>query len=276
MFTRKPFAVFLLVLLAAGLLLDVQTDRQLVMAIFYAVPVALSSLAYSNRLTTLVVIVALAATFGVGFGDLMSESVTDAFALLNRALAALSFTLVGGLVVVLNRSSERVRLLEREEARAARESELRRLLTELSRFDSADDLLTAAASGLLKLFGATRVVISGTEGGRLCAPHYAAPSSGAELCEGHVTPWVAALPTAAPRVASARIGGKLLTAGWVERAGGDLLILIATPTAKEPCALLTDVVGGLEPLLAHAERLEKGAQGRPAPRRKTRTVFSSS
>lgn len=264
-----------------GLLLDLQTDHEVVMAISYAVPVALSSLLYSSRLTAAVMLFALAATFGVGFENFVLDSASaelDTFALLNRALAAVSFTLVGALVVVLNRSSRRVSFLEREGARAAREAELRHLLTDLSRPDTSQALLAAAASGMQRLFGATRVVISGTHEGRLSAPHYAAPSSGSELCEGRRVPWVAALPTAVPRVASARIDGKLLTAGWLRCSGEtDLLILIACPVAKEPCALLAEVIDGLEPLLDHAERLEQvgGAPQNRAekPSTRDRAVF---
>lgn len=271
---QQLFGALLFLLLGIGLLLDLRTDRELVMATLYAVPVALSSLLRSNRLTLLVISGALAATLGVGFENLFNTGVGDApsvFALLNRLLAALSFTLVGVLIIVLNRSRGRVTRLEHEGERAEREAELRHLLTELSHADTPAALLSAAAEGVRRLFGATRVVISGTHEGRLSAPHYAAPSAGDELGQGRVTPWVATLPTTTPRVASARVDGKLLTAGWLRRGGGrdDLLIFISGAVVREPCVLLSEVIDGLEPLLAHAERLE-GA----APPQRQRAVLS--
>lgn len=271
---QQLFGALLFLLLGVGLLLDLRTDRELVMATLYAVPVALSSLLRSNRLTLSVISGALAATLGVGFENLFNTGVADApsaFALLNRLLAALSFTLVGVFIIVLNRSRGRVTRLEHEGERAEREAELRHLLTELSHADTPAALLSAAAEGVRRLFGATRVVISGAREGRLSAPHVAAPSAGDELGQGRVTPWVATLPTTTPRVASARVDGKLLTAGWLRRGGGrdDLLIFISGAVVREPCVLLSEVIDGLEPLLEHAERLE-GA----APPQRQRAVLS--
>jgi len=258
------------VLVATGLLgaivvLDLQTGRELVPAIAYTVPVALSSLAHTARSTLLIMMLALCATVGVGIENTLSEGFS-APAVANRALAFVSTALVGTFALVLERSRVRLGQLEREEGRADREADLRHLLTDLSRDDAPHALLAHAARDLQPLFGATKVVISATRDGLLTAPHYSsAPESRGELCEGRLTPWVASLPGAGTRGASARLDGKLVTAGWLRRPGkAALLVLVARPTAAEPCALLSDVLEGLEPLLEHAERLEGRSGTQPA------------
>jgi len=257
MTAKRPLVLAATGLLGALVVLDLQTGRELVPAIAYTVPVALSSLAHSARSTLLLMVLALCATVGVGIENTLGEGFSAA-ALANRALALVSTALVGTFALVLERSQVRLSQLEREEERADREAELRHLLTDLSRDDAPHTLLLHAARNLQPLFGATKVVISATRDGLLTAPHYSsAPEGRGELCEGRLIPWVAALPGAGTRVASARLDGKLLTAGWLRRPGkAALLVLVARPTAAEPCALLSDVLEGLEPLLEHTERLE--------------------
>lgn len=258
-------------LLAAGVLLsvlfwfDLRTGRELVPAIAYTAPIALGGLARTPRWTLALLGLALAATTWAGIENVLSDGFSVA-AFLNRVLAALSFTLVGVFAVVSGRSSARVSELEQGELRAEREADLRHLLTDLSRDDTPQALLTHAVMGLQPLFGAAKVVISGTRDGLLAAPYYSsAPLSGGDLCEGRLKPWVASLPGAATRVASARLDGKLLTAGWLRRTGQEaLLIVVACPTVQDPGGLLGEVLDGLEPLLAHAERLEARAWS-PAP-----------
>ena len=82
---------------------------------------------------------ALAATLGVGAENLLESAVgasspedVKVFALLNRLLAAASFVLVGGLVVVLNRSQRRVSALEHEREHAEREAALREAMGKAS------------------------------------------------------------------------------------------------------------------------------------------------
>jgi len=247
-------------LLGVLFFLDLNTGRELIPAIAYTVPVALSSLAHAPRATVALVALSLLATAGAGLQNTLGEGLSSA-ALLNRVLAAVSVALVGTFALLLERKGARLTQLEHEEQRADREADLRHLLTDLSHEHTPHTLLSHAATGLRPLFGAAKVVISATSGGRLAAPHYSsAPGSGGELCEGRLTPWVAALPAAGTQVASARLDGKLLTAGWLRRPGKPaLLVLVACPRAEAPCALLSDVLAGLEPLLEHAEGLEDRA-----------------
>ncbi len=254
------------VLVAVLFIFDLQSSRELVPAIAYVVPVALSSLAYSARWTLLLIGLSLLATVGAG----LENGLSAGFALdavLNRVLAVLSFLLVGVFVLVLGRTSDRVGRLEHEEVRADREADLRHLLTDLSHHDTPHALLENAAGALPRQFGACKVVITAVRGGKIGAPHYSsAPLGQGDLCEGRSVPWVAALPVAGTRVASARLDGRLLTAGWLRRSEqDDLLVLVAGATVEEPCKLLGEVLDGLEPLLEHAERLEDRIWTRPSP-----------
>lgn len=142
-------------LVVALFLFDLRTEREVVVAIAYAVPVALSSLARSPRWTLLTTGAALLATLGAGLENALSEGLSAA-SLINRALAALSFTLVGTFALVLGRSSARVGELERGEGRAEREADLRHLLMGLSHDDIPHTLLTHAVGGLQRLFGRQR------------------------------------------------------------------------------------------------------------------------
>ena len=87
-------------LLVALFVVDLRTGRELVPAIAYAVPIALSSLAHSSRTTLILILLAIFATVGVGLETLVTVGF-DGVALINRVLALLSFTLVGGFVLVL-------------------------------------------------------------------------------------------------------------------------------------------------------------------------------
>lgn len=258
--TKRTVLFSALSLLVALFVFDMQSGRELVPAIAYAVPVALSSLAHSARWTLSLIGLSVLATVWAGVENVLAEG-AQLDALLNRALAILSFTLVGVFALVLGRSADRVSALEHEEVRAEREADLRHLLTDLSHHDAPHTLLSHAVTALPTLFGASKVVVSAVADGRLSAPHYSSvPGGNGDLCEGRSTPWVAALPVAGTKVASARLDGKLLTAGWLRRAGkGDLLVLVAGATVDEPCTLLTEVLEGLEPLVEHAARLEDRA-----------------
>lgn len=256
--TRHILLSAAFVLLVALFILDLQSGRELVPAIAYAVPVALSSLAHSSRLTLTLMGLSALATVAAGIENSLSTGF-DLDSALNRVLATVSFTLVGVFALVVGRRDNRLHALEGEEVRAEREAELRHLLTDLSHHDEPHTLLTHTVTALPTLFGASKVVISAVQDGRLATPHYSnVPKGNGELCEGRLVPWVASLPVAGTKTASARLDGKLLTAGRLRRAGqDDLLVFVAGATTAEPCALLNDVLEGIEPLLEHAERLDE-------------------
>lgn len=93
--------------LLIGFLVDMETDRQLVVAITYVIPIALSALAFSRSLTLALMGAALVFTVVAGAENALLEGV-DGAAVLNRTLTAVSYALVGVFVLLLNRSSKRV------------------------------------------------------------------------------------------------------------------------------------------------------------------------
>ena len=260
MTTKRILLLAAFALLVALFIFDLQSGRELVPAIAYAVPVALSSLVHSSRWTLALMGLSALATVAAGIENGLTTGF-DLDAVLNRGLAAVSFTLVGVFALVVGSRDNRLHALEHEEVRAEREAELRHLLTDLSHHDEPHTLLTHTVTALPTLFGASKVVISAVQDGRLTTPHYSnVPAGNGDLCEGRLVPWVAALPVAGTKTASARLDGKLLTAGRLSRVGqDDLLVLVAGATTAEPCTLLSDVLEGIAPLLEHAERLDEQA-----------------
>jgi hypothetical protein len=254
--------------LLVGFLVDMETDRQLVVAITYVIPIALSALAFSRSLTLTLMGAALVFTVVAGAENALLEGV-DETAVLNRTLATVSFTLVGVFVLLLNRSSKRVTFLQGESERADYEAELRQLLTGLSRTETQAELLQEAANGLQPLFGAARVTITGMREGAFAAPSYSHPSPGYEFERGRRLPWMATACSDAPaHVMATWHGGVKLAVGQLNTPQEKLLILIERPTGSSSTQRLGEVLEGLEPLLEHVAKLE--ATRSPA---KPRTVL---
>lgn len=143
------------VLLLLVFLLDVFSPQSLVAAILFGVPIALSGLAFSSRLTWTAVGLALVGDGVAGVLNAQAEGGISLLAVANRLLAALSMVLVGYLTVAL---------VGRAEAQGRAEAALRRAET-LTRIYRALDLppkdpeevLLQAAERLGALFGAREV-----------------------------------------------------------------------------------------------------------------------
>lgn len=242
--------------LLIGFLVDMETDRQLVVAITYVIPIALSALAFSRSLTLALMGAALVFTVVAGVENALLEGI-DGAAVLNRALATVSFTLVGLFVLLLNRSSKRVTFLQGESERADYETNLRHLLTSLSRAETQAELLQQAASGLQQLFGAARITVTGMRDGAFAPPSYSYPSPSYEFEQGRRLPWMATACSDAPaRVIATWHGGVKLAAGQLNAPREKLLILIERPTISNTTKRLGEFLEGLEPLLEHAAKLE--------------------
>ena len=253
----RPLLFFLgLGALFIGFLVDMETDRQLVVAITYVIPIALSALAFSHSLNLTLMGAALVLTVVAGVENARIAGV-DQVAVLNRTLATVSFTLVGVFVLLLNRSTKLVTFLQGEGERAERETELRHLLTRWSRLETQAELLQEAAQSLHTLFGAARVTITGMRDEQFAAPAYSYPSPSYESQPGRRLPWMAtALPDTPPRVIATWHGGVQVTAGHLLTPVDKLLILIERPTRGRSTQRLGEVLEGLEPLLEHAAKLE--------------------
>ena len=88
---RLAIAVGSFAFLGIGFLLDVATTQELVVAILYNVPIALSGLSSSRRLFYGVVVAALLLNLASGGLNALALGGVDLVAVLNRTLAGLSF-----------------------------------------------------------------------------------------------------------------------------------------------------------------------------------------
>ena len=105
---RGVVTVTCVVMLVAIFALDVLTPQRLVAAILLNIPIALSGLAYQRRLTLGLVVSAIVADIIAGVLNARNEAGFDMISLINRALLAASFALVGAMTVMLSQTSSRL------------------------------------------------------------------------------------------------------------------------------------------------------------------------
>jgi signal transduction histidine kinase len=115
-------------LLALAWLLDLVTPQLFVAAILLNGPIAMSSLTLDWRFTRLLVVLALVADVTAGYANGMHDHHWEAIAVADRAIAAFSFLLVGGLSIATQRSAARAGELSARQDRAARERSVRRAI----------------------------------------------------------------------------------------------------------------------------------------------------
>ena len=269
---RKPLmrpaydAVLCLALLFGGLVLDLTTTQGLVVAIIYNIPIALSGLALSRSLTLWMLVLALGANVAAGYENALLTQGYDTITLLNRALAALSFVLVGIMTLALDSASDQVTALADKEAEAERERGLREFLIALSGPHTPDTLLRRAAALLRTLLEADAVVVSALENDHFVTPRYAEPEGAGVAKPGSLASWaVDAIPTTDTPVITVRSERGATTVGRWRRAGaaheGDFIVIAARPRAREASLLLGEALKGLEPLLERAESSVSVADG---------------
>ena len=230
-----------LALLFGGLVLDLTTTQGLVVAIIYNIPIALSGLALSRSLTLWTLVLALAANVAAGYENAIALQGYDAVTLLNRALAALSFGLVGVMTLALDRASDEVTALADKEAEAERERRLRYFIVDVSGAPTPEALLSRAATLLRSLLGVDAVVVSALYKDRFTAPRYAEPENAGVAPPGSLASWaVDALPRTNTPVITVRSERGVTTVGRLRRPGakdngknngqtGADFIVIATP-----------------------------------------------
>lgn len=256
--SRLYIAVLSFALLIAGFVLDIRTSQVVVVAIIYNIPIALSSLALSRRLTLSLVGFALLGNIVAGYVNASPSGTIEAVAIANRSFAAVSFLLVGLLTLMLRNASSRVTALKLGEARAKRERDLRRLMTELSGPLRPQAFMVRSCGLLRELLEAEAVIITGLSHNRFVGPRYCSPPESSLGQEGAEAPWiVAATPTEEPPVLSSRTDTTVLTVGrWRRHHKPDLVVMVKQPTAADVDALLGEALQGLEPLLERAVLLE--------------------
>ena len=255
----RLIAVLSLSLLLIGLVIDLTTPRELVVAIIYNIPIALSSLALSRRLTVSVLLLAFGANIAAGYVNALGYGGLALFTLLNRSLAGLSFLLVGVLTLALRRAAAGVARLQLEGARAGREEALRRFLSEVSRALYPEALLKTAARSLQLLLDADEVVISALDGATFAEPRYASPPNAVSAQGGASARWAAdVLPLKVPVAGLRREDGVTVVARL--SAQQDYLVVALRPRAAAPKILLAEAAEGTEPLLLRAEELARLAR----------------
>lgn len=244
-----------LALLLAGLVIDLASPQSLVIAILYDIPIALSGLANSRRLTVAVTLLAVVNDLLAGYANAVAAGGLDATALLNRGLALLSFVLIFALTLALRHTSAKLARLEHEGEQAQLEHDLRHFGAALSGPLTSGALLREAARQLRELLGAAAVVIVGLEGARFAEPRYAEPADTALAQVGSHASWaVDALPLRPYPTITVRTDEGPITIGRLPwRDGEDLVVVASHSSADEAAHLLAEALVTLTPLLARAE-----------------------
>ena len=156
---RGIVTVTCVVMLGAIFALDVLTPQRLVAAILLNIPIALSGLAFSKRLTIWLVSSAIAVDIVAGVLNAQSEAGFDSISLLNRTLLAASFALVGAMTVMLSQTSSHLDAARVQAQRVRRERDRERVAG-VSQERTLLAALTRASEVLLEAFSARGVVLS--------------------------------------------------------------------------------------------------------------------
>jgi signal transduction histidine kinase len=165
-----------LLALAVVVALDVLTPQRLVAAILLNIPIALSGLAYSRRFTVAVTLGALVANGVAGALNAQNEGAFDSTSLLNRALLAASFVLVGWLTTTLSQTTSRLDAAREQGARARSERDRERVAA-VSQQPSLAAALERAAQVLTEALGARGAVLALGGTSAFGAPRGAYPAS---------------------------------------------------------------------------------------------------
>lgn len=248
-----------LLLLFGGLVVDLNTDRALVVAIIYAIPIALSGLVVSRTLTVWCIALAVLANIGAGYGNAVSSGGTTTVTLLNRGLATLSFLLVGLMTLLLEATSEEVEELADTEQDVARERQLREMLQELSGPLTPDELMPRAVVELRHLLRADAVVVTALDDNQFAEPRWAAPVGTDLAATGTTASWaVDALPITKDPVIGVRSDQGMMSVGrWRCGSAPDLIVLAARPRGRWSARLLGEALKVLVPVRERALELER-------------------
>lgn len=260
-----------LVLVFVGLIVDLNTDPALVVAIVYNVPIAISAAVLSRTLTVWTIVMSLAANLAAGWVNAAATGEVDTFVVLNRSAAAVSFLIVGAMTLLFEARSDDVRELHDVEDESERERTLRTMLIQLSRPLDEPEMLTATADELRKAMRADAVVIAGLDGDRFAEPRWASPSYSRVAEVGKLASWaVDALPVTAAPVITVRSDEGTTTVGRLAgpapdgTAPDDLVIVVRRSSRPDASRLLGEALELLVPLRERAHeigRLRRAADG---------------
>jgi hypothetical protein len=242
-------------LLFVGLLVDLTTTQELVVAIIFHIPIAVSGLANSRRLTVWAIVLALGANIAAAYENALVFSRYDEITLINRGLTSLSFLIVGGMTLLREGAVDEVEHLIAVREDAERERALRRFATGLSATWGPADLVDRAAAALRELLEADALVIATLHDERFDEPRWTDGHAGDLATPGELATWaVDAIPTNDVPAITVRSERGLITTGRWQRADGDDLIVVADrPHARKPSVLLGEALLGLVPLLEQSQ-----------------------
>ncbi|MDX2005219.1 MAG: HAMP domain-containing sensor histidine kinase [Meiothermus sp.] len=241
-FSLWPLGLLSAALVGAVFVGDVLTPQALVFAILYNVPIALTALAFSRRLTVGMTLLALLANVAAGVTNAQQGGEPDMTAALNRALAALSFFLVAFLSLQAAQSTLRLSEVQAEERRTRRERQLRQLVEDLSGPLTPQELLEKTARLLKNFLEADTVAVMGLSGGRWGERVYAAPKDWQAPAE---------VPTASQKaVRETLLDARVYLLGQLRP---NLVLLLQHPRLEESQRLLSELIPALQALLGKAE-----------------------
>lgn len=241
-------------LLFGGLLVDLQTRQDLVVAIIFNIPIAVSGLSSSRQLTAWTIVLALAANVGAAYENALVFGNYDTVTLINRSLAALSFLIVGGMTLARTGAVDEVELLSEERGAAERERALRRFVTELSGVMTAEQLIDRATIALAGLLDADALVVTTLHDDRFVEPRWTEGNAGALAQPGELAAWaVDSIPINDTPAITVRTERGLITTGrWQRDDAHDLIVIADRPRTDKPSTMLGEALHGLEPLLRQA------------------------
>lgn len=239
--SMRALALLSALLIGGVFLADVLTPQALVVAILYNVPIALTGLALSRRLTLGMTLLALLANLIAGLLNAQAAGGFESIAVLNRLFCALSFLLVALLSLKAGESSSRLALARAEERRARRERQLRQLVEDLSGPLTPPELLERAARVLKNLFEADAAAVLTLRGGRWGERLFATP-------KGWEAPQEA--PASSPQpVRQVLLSGRGFLLGQLQP---DLLLLFEHPRHEGAAAFLLELLPPLQALWGKA------------------------
>lgn len=241
----QPTLVWLSPLLLLVLFgLDILTPQKLVLAILFNVPIALSSLTLSSKLTIGLTLTALLANLVAGLLNAWQEQSYDPIALGNRILAALSFLLVALLSLQSARTWAQEAEKRLEERKAQQERQLRQLLQELSQSQNPQALLEQSCRLVRSLMRASGVMVRQVSAGRWAEEGYQTPNTWQPPRE--------VPPSSKNSVRWSVLEGRMfLVAQWQP----NLLLLVESPQIGGALGVMDELLRSLEGLLQRAELL---------------------
>ncbi|MCA9836339.1 MAG: hypothetical protein KC422_05470 [Trueperaceae bacterium] len=246
-------------LLILGLVLDLMSTQRLVVAILFNIPIALSAIALSRRLTVSVVLFALIANIAAGYVNSLEANSHDLITLENRLLAAFSFLLVGSLTLFLRNSEVRIDELEAHEQHTRHLDEVFSLVNELGQELYPEPLLNKVVIRFREFLDADEVIISPvTDENKFGLPRYASPMNAGMAQEGHAANWALnTLPVSSKVVCLRQNDGLVAVGRWERKQKHDFLVIVRKPRIASPKELLERLIAGLEPALERAYELRR-------------------